>query len=75
MAAKAYEELKLSEPRSSDRLPPLETYVKQKREMDLKKQKANDHNPGYDDLFGGEEQSKEAVVDVNEPIEIDERNS
>jgi len=66
-AQKAYHELKLSESRSDDRLPPLEDYLKEYTEWKSKKTEEKKENPDYDDLFAsaaGIEVPKEAPPSI-----------
>jgi hypothetical protein len=67
-------ELKLSELRTSDELPSLNTYIQQKREFDLKEQVAKDFNPEYDDLFATDKPEEKKQPGKDDPIEIDPRN-
>ena len=50
---KAYEQLKLSEPRDDDELPSLKTYLQEKQQIEKEDQAKKEHNPDYEDLFGG----------------------
>lgn len=73
----AYQDLKLSEARMDDQLPPLENYLQDLRESQNNEQKKKDHNPDYDTLFGGEQEQKEEMkneFDLSLNVVVDPRN-
>ena len=73
MAKLAYFELKLSEPREDEKLPPLNLYLQDLREMEKREKEKKEHNPDYDTLFGApaqEEEKKPEEEDMG--MEVDE---
>jgi len=73
LAGKAYLELKLSEPRVDDQLPPLNIYLQDLKEWEAKKQAEKVLNPDYEDLFAEAPVVKEVKV-AEEETQIDTRN-
>ena len=61
LALKAYTELRLTEARTNEQLPPLETYIVQQREAKKLEQQKKVENPDYEDLFAQEEVKEEDV--------------
>jgi hypothetical protein len=53
LAKLAYFELKLSEPREDEKLPPLNLYLQDLREMEKREKERKLQNPDYDTLFEG----------------------
>ena len=53
LAKLAYFVLKLSEPREDEKLPPLNLYLQELREMEKRERERKLQNPDYDTLFEG----------------------
>ena len=76
MAQKAYYQTKLSEPREDDRLPPLNLYLQDLRELEKREAEKKALNPDFDTLFDvqPETEVKPPPTDAEEEVVIDPRN-